>query len=172
MIKNFKILLVMAIMPLLLYSFSNCGGAQNGVSKTSFSQTPPFKIDEAYYQNWVAGTKEGGAGTNIYIRFEQMDAGVSIQNIYFRDQNLEAKKNQENIFVGYSKNEYERDTVMDVDPLNEAKNIPQKPFPFQLKENEAVIEYSLNGKTHYFKIINLSEKEMISYPQSNKNSHE
>ncbi len=172
--KNTKILILLFTVPLLLLSFSNCGGAQKSNQKMTFEQNPPFKITEAYYQNWVAGVEEGGSGTNIHIIFSEIDSDVSIQNIYFRHQMLEAKGNvnEPNKFVGYLKRDAQRDVIMDSDPMKEAENTPVKTFPFQLENNQAIIEYWFGGKKNYYKISNLEEKEMIPYPQSNPNAHE
>ena len=103
-----------------------------------------------------------------------MDPDTVIQNIYFRNQILEAKgnMNKPNEYVGYLKNDAQRDVIMDADPMKEAQNTPQKTFPFQLENNEAVVEYWFGGKKNYYKISNLTEKEMIPYPQANPNSHE
>ncbi len=167
--KNIKTTAAIVILTFLLFSFSNCGGAQNSETKMALVQNPPFKIAEAYTQNWVAGVKEGGSGTNVHLLFSNMDTGVTIQNIYFRNQILDAKnnKNEPNKYVGYLKNKMQSDVVMDADPMKEAKNTPSKPFPFQLSENEAVIEYLENGKKNYYKISNLLQKEMITYPGAN-----
>ncbi|HET8803282.1 MAG TPA: hypothetical protein VFM72_01790 [Aequorivita sp.] len=169
MMKNIKNIIALLIVPMLLFGFSNCGGTKTDSSKISFEQTPPFKISEAYYQNWVAGVKEGGSGTNVHITFSEMEADVVIQNIYFRNQKLEAKGNvyEPNKFVGYLKNEAQRDVIMDSDPIKETQNTLPTPFPFQLEENEAVIEYWFGGKKNYYKVSNLSQKEMIPYPQAN-----
>jgi hypothetical protein len=122
----------------------------------------------------VAGIKDGGSGTNIHITFSEINSDVVIQNIYFRNHILEAKGNinEPKQFVGYLKNETQRDIVMDADPMKEAQNTLSKAFPFQLEENQAVIEYWFGGKKNYFKIENLSKKEMIPYPQTNPNQHE
>ena len=174
MMKNIKILVFLFTVPLLLLSFSNCGGAQESNSKMAFEQNPPFKITEAYYQNWVAGVKEGGSGTNVHVIFSEINPDAVIQNIYFRNQILEAKENvnEPNQFVGYLKNDAQRDVIMDADPMKEAKNNPPDPFPFQLQDNEAAVEYWFGGKKNYYKISNLEQKEMIPYPQANPNSHE
>ena len=160
--------------PMLFFGFSNCGGTQNTEASMVFEQNPPFKISEAYFQKWVAGVKDGGSGINIYINFSEMSPNVVVQNIFFRNQKLEAKGNinEPKQFVGYLKNESQRDVIMDADPMKEAQNTPSKAFPFQLENNQAVLEYWFEGKKHYFKISNLSEKEMIPYPQANPNSHE
>ncbi len=172
--KNLKTILALLTLPLLLLSFSNCGGAQDKTEKFILVQNPPFKIVEAYFQNWVAGVQEGGSGTNIYLVFSDKDKDVVIQNIYFRNQILEAKGNvnEPNQFVGYLRNDAQREVIMDSDPMKEAQNNPSKSFPFQLENNQAVVEYLFGGKKNYYKISNLSQKEMIPYPQSNPNSHE
>ncbi len=167
--KNIKKIIALLIIPMFLFGFSNCGGTKTDGSKISFEQNPPFKISESYYQNWVAGVKEGGSGTNIHILFNEMDTDVVIQNIYFRNQKLEAKGNvnEPNKFVGYLKNEAQRDIIMDSDPIKETQNKLPNPFPFQLEDNEAVVEYWFAGKKNYYKVSNLSQKEMIPYPQAN-----
>ncbi|MBK5213155.1 MAG: hypothetical protein JJE55_05790 [Flavobacteriaceae bacterium] len=164
-----KILLIILTMPLLLFSFSNCGGAQNKDEMKALVQNPPFKIAEAYFQDWAAGVKEGGSGTNIHIVFKEMDPNVVIQNIYFRNHILEAKGNvnDPNQYVGYLQNNTQRDVIMDADPVKEAQNVPSKTFPFQLEDNQAVVEYWFGGKKNYYKISNLSRKDMIAYPQVN-----
>lgn len=169
-----KTIAIIITLPILLFSLSNCGGAQNTNSMKEFVQNPPFKISEAYYQNWVAGVEEGGSGTNVHINFREMDPDVVVQNIYFKNHVLEAKGNinDANQFVGYLKNSVKADIIMDADPMKEAQNTPSKIFPFELEANEAVVEYWFAGKKNYYKISNLSEKNMIPYPQSNPNSHE
>ena len=77
--KKIKTIVFLLTMPLVLLSFSNCGGAQNNKGKMTLEQNPPFKIAEAYYQNWVAGIKEGGSGTNVHITFSEIDPYVVIQ---------------------------------------------------------------------------------------------
>lgn len=172
--KNIQHILLLLVAPLLFLSFSNCGGAQETSTNRIFVENPPFKIAEAYYQNWVAGVQDGGSGTNVHIIFSEKDAAVVIQNIYFRNQILEAKGNvnEPNQFVGYLKNDSRQDVIMDADPMKEAKNTPQKSFPFQLEHNQAVVEYWFGGKKNYYKVSNLSQKEMIPYPQANPNAHE
>ncbi len=172
--KNLKTLIALLVVPLFLFSFSNCGGTQEVQIKKTLTQNPPFKITEAYYQNWVAGVRDGGSGTNVHIAFSEMSPNVIIQNIYFRNQILEAKGNinEPSKYVGYLKNEPQRDVIMDVDPMKEAMNTPPKTFPFQLEDNQAVVEYWFGGKKNYYKISNLTQKDMIPYPQANPNSHE
>lgn len=161
-------------LPILLFSLSSCGGTQNTENKNSFVQNPPFKISEVYYQKWVAGVKDGGSGTNVHLIFSEIDKDVVIQNIYFNKHILEAKGNlnEPKHFVGYLKNDHKADVIMDSDPLKEAQNTPSKIFPYELDANEAVVEYWFNGERNYYKISNISQKDMIPYPQANPNSPE
>lgn|SRR5690606_7112059 len=172
--KNLKKIIALLTLPTLLLCFPNCVGSKDPNSNKSFVENPPFKIAEAYYQNWVAGVQDGGSGTNVHILLDEKDTDVVIQNIYFKNQILEAKGNvnEPNQFVAYLKNDAQRDVVMDADPIKEAQNNPPKTFPFQLTDNQAVIEYWFGGKKNYYKISNLAEKQMLPYPQANPNSHE
>ena len=169
-----KSISLLIALPMFLFGLSNCGGAQVKSEMKDFAQNPPFKIVEAYFQKWVAGVEEGGSGTNVHLVFSDVDTDVVIQNIYFRNQKLEAKNNvnEPQHYVGYINNDTKKDVIMDSDAMKEAQNTPSKIIPFQLENNEAVVEYWFGGKRNYFKITKLSQKDMIPYPQSNPNSHE
>ena len=74
------------------------------------------------------------------------------------------------LYIGYINDELNKDIIMDINPVNEAENIPTKPFPFQLKLNEAVISYIYKEEEYYFKVLYITEKKEIAYPQSNPNN--
>lgn len=134
-----------------------------------FEQDPPFTVEKAFYQKWKAGVKDGGSGINIHIEFENIQPDVVIQNIYFQQHVLEAKKSFEapnNYTAQLIQNSEKRNFVMDSNSLNEAQNTPSPEFPFQLKENEGVISYWHEGERNYYKIHNLSEKRELAYPQA------
>ena len=171
--KNMRTILFFITASLLLFSFSNCGSAQEK-STMSLEQNPPFKIDSSYYQDWIAGIQGGGTGTNIHITFKSIDKDVVIQNIYFHNQKLEAKTTQLNSTMvnGHLINDNNKRIIMDSDPIKEAANTPKELFPFELEENQAVIEYWFGGKKNYYKVSNLMKKEIIPYPKANQNSHE
>ncbi len=84
-------------------------------------------------------------------------------------QETKANKKNDNLFIGYFKNE-QKDIIMDSNSTNEAKNIPPQKIPFQLAENEAVLSYIYKGIAYYFKVYNIAEKEVIAYPQSDPNN--
>ena len=147
----------------------SCGSAKTSNTKSMFEENPPFKIEEAYFQKWVAGIKEGGSGINVYLIFRTIDHEVVIQDIYFQNQirKMQNSLKNHNEYVARLSNNSRKDVVMDIDPMKEAQNTPSQNFPFELKENEAVVSYLFKGKKNYFKIPNLTEKNQIAYPQSN-----
>ena len=150
--------------------FLNCNSSKNTNSTYSFSQNPPFTMVEAYSQKWMAGVQGGGSGTNIYFKMINIEPGTSINEIYFRNKTTKANPYNESQYIGYYKNEVNDDVIMDSDPNKEAKNTPPNPFPFVLTENEAVIGYMFKGKNYYFKVSNITEKEILAYPMSNPNN--
>jgi len=145
----------------------SCGGSKT--NELNFTTKPPFTIYKTYSQNWVAGVKGGGSGTNLIIEFSSVSEGIEFKEIYFRGKRVYASLKRENQIIGYFKSEINRDIIMDSEISKEAANIPPKKIPFQLEKNETVISYSKKGKIYYYRISNIEEKEMLAYPQSNSN---
>lgn len=166
---HFKRYLVLLTMSLLLFSFSNCGGSRNGESNFELTSSPPFTLGEVYFQNWVAGVRDGGSGTHVSITFENMDDGVRIKNIYFHNKMEKAQQSEQNPshYMGYFSTKKKGDVIMDINPAAEAQNRPPEAFPFNLLDNEAVISYYHKEKIGYFKLVEIKEKPLLAYPQSN-----
>jgi len=145
----------------LFFIVSSCGSS--GIK--DLEKNPPFTISEGYYQNWVAGVKEGGSGTNVYIIFKDFSEDITIQDIYFSNKKVKAKNSPENPkqYSGYFKNEL-RDVIMDSNPQKEAQNTPPQTVLFDLQANEAVVSYLSNGKIKFYKISGLKEKQTLAYP--------
>lgn len=153
----------------LLILFSNCGSGKTETSTYFFEENPPFRVEAASYQQWVAGTPQGGSGVNVFISFSTIQESVVFKEIYFRGKKTEvvtsaAVRVQ---YVGYFKNESKQDVIMDSNSIKEAVNTPPNKIPFQLNDDEAVISYEFNREIGYFKIENLEQKEMLAYPASN-----
>ncbi len=155
-----------------LVSFSNCAGGKD--SMYSLEQQPPFKITAAYFQKWVAGVQNGGSGVNVYLKIEGVSEEIEIRDVYFRNKvtKVVSKPGQPDYFIAYFKSQTNRDIVMDSDPKKEAQNTISGDFPFDLKENEAVISYFQKDTEKYFKISDIQEKPMIAYPSGNPNGIE
>jgi hypothetical protein len=157
-------------MTFLLVSFSNCGSAKQNKA-ISFEENPPFTISEIFAQDWVAGVKEGGSGTDVHVTFDNLNENLKIENIYFSDKILLVRQpgNNAKAFVGSYKTVPGRDINMDSNPQKEAKNTPTPVSPFELGNNEAVIKYSMDGAAKYFKVSDIKIKPSIAYPASNRN---
>ncbi|QAA82310.1 hypothetical protein EI546_11540 [Aequorivita sp. H23M31] len=160
--------------PLFILSIGigSCGSSKIADDKMIFEENPPFTIENAYFQKWVAGIEEGGSGTKVHLTFRSMEPNVVIKNIYFQNQIIKAQKSSANPreYTADFPNSSRNDIVMDIDPVKEAANTPSGNFPFELNKNEAVLGYLFNGKENFYKISHLSEKEHLAYPQSNPNN--
>lgn len=162
--KIFKLLFLIVIS----ISFSQCA------STMKLQKEAPTNFANVYTQNWVAGVKGGGAGVNIFI--ETINNDIALDSVFFRGKmaKLEVKPTNKNLFIG----RFVSDANMDkTENLNKSKtesevNLKTKDFPFKLKENECVISYQLDGKTNYYKLENIEERQPDELPMStppNKN---
>lgn len=143
--------------------FIGCG------TKPMLQKEAPTDFSNAYFQNWNAGTKLGGSGSTIFIPVE--NNLTVLDSVYFRKKGAKLQYNtKQNIYVGYFKNQYltTNDVVMSDNPLEESKNqiTPLPKIPFNLKPNECVVSYVKNGKTLYYKIRNITQKETLNYPSA------
>ena len=153
---------------LLLFSFSNCGSSSATSSKSVFQPDPPFTLTQGSYQEWTAGTQQGGSGTNIILTFEKLSQDVIPQQFYFQNQIGEIVTRNDNrtqFFVNYKK-PGKPDIIMDGDATQEAQNTPPVKFPFDLKEDEAVMSYLDHDVVLFYKIPSLDRKEPVFYPSS------
>jgi hypothetical protein len=148
-------------------NFSNCAGGKDVL----FEREPPFEVKGAFFQNWVAGIKGGGSGTNVSILLGSIIEEIAVKEIYYMDQVTKAVQDPQNIdkYTGFFKSEINRDVIMDENAVKESMNTPPSKSPFTLSKNEAVISYLHNGEIEYYKISNLEEKPMIAYPGSSPN---
>jgi len=165
--KSIKVISNIFSLSVILFSLSSCaGGKETGFS---FDQEPPFTLGDVYYQDWVAGVREGGSGTNVYITIDSYIDEVVIKDIYFRNKKLKAQNTPQNRdqYIGYLKNQPRPDIIMDIDPVKESQNIPPESFPFQLEEDEAVLSYLHNEEIKFLKISKMEQKPMIAYPGVN-----
>ncbi len=164
--KNLQNILLLFTIPFVLLSFSNCGSKKNMEQELTFEKNPPFVIEDAYYQNWAGGIQEAGRGVNLHINFKSIEKDVVVINFYFRGQVLETKftKQAPKQYVAYWRIDNTRDDIMHSDEMQEAQNTPRVSFPFDLMNDEAVIEYWSGGNRFFYKLSDIKEKQMISYP--------
>ena len=165
---NFLVLLISAIVSITI--ITSCATFKTEKDSFALTQNTPFIIKNSYYQNWVAGVKEGGSGLNIYITIDNISEGVILKEFYFQGNIFEVKSSKNSVFVGYYKNETDKDFIMDSNSTKETANIPPTRFPFKLENNEAVLSYEHYNKMYYYEISNIEEKQLIAYPSRNPNN--
>ena len=149
----------------IIFGFSQCGSLK-------FKDNPPFIITSATYVDWVGG-QPGIKGTNVKINYTS-DTDIKFENVYFQNRitKLQTKKAiSGKLVIGYfSTSTRQNEIVLDANPVKELNNpIPEtQKFPFDLKENEAVISYRIKGKIKFHKIKSLNKEKFISFPSPAK----
>lgn len=167
--KKIKQTLVLAIVSTIMLSFSNCGSTKMN-NTIQLEKNPNFSITEVYSQDWVAGVKDGGSGTNVHITFSGLSEAISIKKVYYKDLEADAIQNPKTTtYVAYFKNNMNprKDIIMDADPKKEAQNTPREKPLFTLGDNEAVVMYLENEIEKYFKITQIERKPLLAYPANN-----
>jgi hypothetical protein len=145
-----------------------------GISLSFCAQKPriqakfPQELASVYYQKWVGGVRGSGGGIHFHIEFKKpLSSDIQLEKVYF--QNLEAKmeRQSQTVFVANFVKKYNNpDLILEDDSNKEYGNkapVIEKP-KFNLKPNEAMLEYRKKNKILFFKIKNIKEKPMIAYP--------
>jgi hypothetical protein len=101
---------------------------------------------------------------HFYMEFkEPLSTNIKLEKIYFRNQESAVEKITKNSFLAHFKLKKEQqDFILDSNPLKEYGNEPPvlEQSKFDLKPNEALLEYKENNKTLFFKISNPKEKSI------------
>ncbi|MFT6843656.1 MAG: hypothetical protein ACJASR_002440 [Psychroserpens sp.] len=150
-----KILLNILLGSAILFSFSQCGNSKN-ISNQLETKTP-FSIEKASYNDWVAGVKGGGSGTNVIVTIKDLDANnVVIDSMYFRGRKVKVEVKSSNYIGRFNSYLNQRqDKVLHSDSQKEFGNqvpIIEKEFPFDLENDEAIISYKEKRKLKFYKI--------------------
>lgn len=146
-----------------LVSFSNCANGKQ------IQEEPPVVLEQAYYTTWVGGAKGAGSGLNLFIPVKSgIGQGISMDSVYFhgRGTRLVIKPEQPDLYIGYfetaENQEKAPDLIMSSDPMEEYGNRPPEivqKFLFDLEKDEAVVKFTKNGKSGYFRISGIYKKD-------------
>ena len=120
----------------------------------------PQEMQAVYYQKGAISNNEDGI--HFYIEFKKpLASTIKLEKIYFLNQSASVNEINTNNYVAHFKDRNKKqDLILDSNPANEYGNkapVIEK-SEFDLKPNEAVLEYKNNNKTRFFKITNLIEK--------------
>lgn len=123
--------------------------------KESLKSTFPQEIGSITFEKWSGGRMESGSGATIIIALKKpLQKNVYLQRVYFQNQETEIVQETETIFrANFHSNALYREQL--------SSNIASKNF--NLKDNEAVIEYQIHKKTYFYKCSNIKEIPMIMY---------
>lgn len=133
-----------------------------GCKTQSLETSAPFSIDEKSYFHWVGG-KEGTQGTTIRLAGHTSSMNLSFSKIYFQNHEYDVVPQfSSNGFLLEANFSAFKDPVniMHMDPVKEYGNKPpvlEKKIPFDLKDDEAIILYSVNGREGYHKVTGVKE---------------
>jgi len=154
------------VLGIILISVSFCCSTKNA-SKKITNMDHPFKVVEATFSTWVGG-QPGVKGKKINISINNFE--IQLDSVYFRNKKSDLKRELDSSpakFVGvFTNTNTKTDYILHENAAEEYGNKPPKAnlnIPFELKETEAVISYTLNGKMYYYKVeevleINSDEK--------------
>lgn len=144
-----------------IFTLVSLSGCANG---KKLQEKAPVAFQEVYYTIHLAQGDSNAARLNLFIPTDTAEkAEVSLDSVYFRGRSaaLISEGQPEGVFVGYfDLPEKNRDMVMHVDPKEEFGNsVPVlEKIPFDLKSDEAVVVYSKNGESGYYKLSGIKEK--------------
>jgi len=159
---NTKTKTILVIVLLSFFSLIQC-------KTTSLKQTDqvPFSIKKSIYYNWIGG-QPGISGTKVQFTLANVKQSQP-DSLYFKGKvaklflkNIDDEQVWE---ANFTKQDTE-DRQMTIDSQGEYGNhVPvTKPFPFVLAENEAMIKYTENNKSFYYKVVDIIKKNTVSFP--------
>lgn len=158
--KTLKILSILVI----TFLFYQCGS-------TKFEENPPFKITSAIYNNWTGG-QPGNKGMTVNITYTSIYK-IKFDSIYYSNKIviLESSITKEKKMISANfVSPVKPDMILDKNTSKETQNVVPllKKFPFELKQNEAIISYIVKGKTKYFKVKSVKKGKSVFYPSAPK----
>lgn len=125
-------------------------------SKRVFYASPPQEIKSITLENWVGGRMESGSGTAFVIEFvKPLQNSIRLEKIYYRNLETELiQVNETNFKANFHYNKiYQK---------HQTSLISSKEF--NLKENEAVIEYQKDNLKYWYKCTQIKEIAPIEFP--------
>lgn len=128
-----------------------------------------LNLKETYFQEWTAGAVGAGSGYSVFIVVDELAnmEAIALKGIYFKNQYAEFQNKEVHIYTASISGDANLDTTDSMvankqsenDITNEKNN-----FPFELKEDEAVIAYTdKKSRIKYYKVV-LSKKESPGIP--------
>lgn len=156
-------------------SFSQCTSTKHAMNISETFQIVASENPKAYFQHWVAGVRGCGSGTDIYIHKNLLEGKIA-DSIFFqkRVSKLSRPTDQNEFYTAGFRRALNQLEVQELETDGITQHVEEitnteKEFPFDLKQNEAVISYKDNRKVKYLKLTDIVKKEMPMYPSAPPN---
>lgn len=163
-LKNKPMKKITIIVFFLLIGLTSCSSQQE--VRTNL----PWKTESVYFQRWIGGQERTGSGINFHLKFiEPFSPNFHLKKVYFRNQEANFIKENETTFIArFYQKPTNSDLILDGNASNEYGNSAPEIIKstFDLKENEAILEFEQDNKTQFFKINSVKEKELLAYPST------
>jgi hypothetical protein len=135
--------------------------------ETNLQKKVPFTIVKKSYFYWVGG-KKGTNGFKIQIVGTFNTTNLDFHTIYFQNKELKVVpiyQNEKFTIEGGFTTLNTEDIL--AEELSQNNNDTPKDdsidIPFELENDQAVLVYSINGKTFYYKISDIPKLETVYY---------
>ncbi len=157
--KSFKIYLFSIVLSVIFV----------GCKSQSLDTTVPFEIVEKSYFYWIGG-KQGTEGTTIVLKGKTSSMNIAFSKIFFqnREYSVVPEFNSYGFTIKGNFSKFRsRDLVMDKDPAAEYGNTApdqEKKIPFDLEDDEAILQYTVSGLEGYHKISGIKQLEKVYMP--------
>ena len=130
--------------------------------KQEFQTEFPQEIQSVFYQKEKKDSES--SVTHFYIEFKKpISANIKLEKIYFHNQESSLKEISPKEFTAhFYQSITKEDIIMDSNPAKEYGNkapVIQK-SKFDVKSNEAVLQFKKDNKTVFYKIANVLEKPL------------
>lgn len=160
--KTIKKIFFIPVVIFSIISFTQCSSAQ-------FEKTAPATLLESSYQEWVGG-RPGSKGVLVTLKFTNIKPETVFDSLYFNGKVVKLNSKMEANILTLTGNFVEtsgsKDLILDADPKKEFGNKPPslaQKIPFELNQNEAVINYTRKKKKKYFKLEKLKKLKPLYY---------
>src|SRR5690606_17978540 len=147
----------------VILGFTACGSSQKLVEKL------PFTLGELRIEPWTVGEPNTQKGVNIYIPVQDLDPlQGALDSLYYQGKVAKLErmtKDSYQVYIGRFMDSKASNLILHADPKKEFGNKPQsrvKP-PFAINEDQALLKYTMENQTHYYKLSNFIPSTAIHY---------
>jgi uncharacterized protein YxeA len=166
-INNKEQIMKSVISPIIIVTaiiLISCGGHKS----PQFEKENALVFTKATYAKWVAGVKGGGAGYTINLALDPAsDEAIQLDSLYYKSYMVNLISNGDKIYSGHidtGENREVNSPFYDTTPKEKPKQDVVSENVFELTGDEAVVSYTQNGTTKYYKFV-LTKDTSVGLPK-------